>query len=65
MASQGSHHREQQLLARIEQLERALSARPTLEQVQWVKAYADRRERLYEAVLARNIILKRKLDEAT
>jgi hypothetical protein len=48
---------------RIETLEQELSRRPTRDQVNYVTEYARRQKKLYEAVLARNKILKRQLDE--
>ena len=59
----GTQGIQRELEARIAYLERQLASRPTFEQVQWVKDYADRRERLYNAVLARNEVLARKLRE--
>ena len=50
---------------RIVTLERELALRPTKAQLDYVAEYAKRKEALYEAVLARNVILKRRLDEAT
>jgi hypothetical protein len=50
---------------RIETLEQELSRRPTRDQVNYVTEYAKRQKKLYEAVLARNIVLKRKLDETS
>lgn len=51
------------LRLRIAYLERELAERPTLTQVEEVRAFARRREILYGAVLKRNEILNRKLEE--
>jgi hypothetical protein len=51
------------LLHRIETLEMELSRRPTRDQIQYVTEYARRQKKLYETVLARNVVLKRRLDE--
>ncbi len=54
-----------QLEHRIKTLLNELNRRPTTDQIAYVTDYAKRQKRLYEAVLARNVILKRRLDEAT
>lgn len=51
------------LRVRVAELERELALRPTKQQVEHVREFARRREALYDAVLKRNEILKRKLDE--
>jgi hypothetical protein len=51
------------LKERIACLEEELRSRPTNDQVKYVTDYAERRERLYEAVLARNVVLRRKLED--
>lgn len=53
-----------QLQHRIQHLEHMLAQRPTNEQVAYVAEYAKRQKKLYEGCLARNVILKRRLDEA-
>jgi hypothetical protein len=52
-----------ELQHRIQMLERQLSARPTNAQVEYVRDYGNRQKKLYEAVLARCVVLKRKLEE--
>jgi hypothetical protein len=53
-----------QLQHRIQHLEQLLAERPTNQQIEYVAEYARRQKKLYEVVLARNTILKRRLDEA-
>lgn len=52
------------LQARIRTLENELLRRPQLGDVEYVRERIARRERMYEVVLARNEVLKRKLDAA-
>ncbi len=49
------------LKRRVLQLEQQLRQRPTNQQIEWVQDYCRRREALYEAVLARNVILNERL----
>ena len=49
----------------INRLRAQLQSRPTRDQVEAVMERNRRVEALYEAVLARNTVLKRRLDEAT
>lgn len=51
------------LQERIKTLEHELLRRPTPDQIASVVEYGQRQRRLYEDVLARNVILKRKLEE--
>lgn len=53
-----------QLQERIKTLERDLLRRPQLGDVEHVRERIARKERMYEVVLARNEVLKRRLDEA-
>ncbi len=53
-----------QLKARIRTLENELLRRPQIGDVEYVRERIARRERMYEVVLARNEVLKRRLDEA-
>lgn len=48
---------------RVETLEKTLRARPTVDQIEYVMERNRRLESLYQAVLQRNKILRRKLDE--
>ena len=53
----------QSLKDRIRTLEDELLHRPRVDSLEHLRERVARKERMYEVVLARNVILKRKLDE--